>query len=198
MPRYAEVDFTDAPPAQGGQGGDHIPPGKYLVEVKNVAQESARTGRPMFTVILSVQSGEGTQGKTLRDNFALPQTQQDSKYGLQRFHAFLLALGLNISKPQIKFDLDRLTSLKAIVEVYDDKMPPREGYEERIVSKVSGYYPVTAASTNGSAPASGEETPSSVIGLPPPAENVGEAVAANVGAADATQAEEELDDLFQT
>jgi hypothetical protein len=171
-----------------------VPPGKYAVEVRNVAQEAARnTGRPMFTVILGIIEGE-MKGKTLRDNFALPQTVSDSKYGLQRFHAFLLALGITITKPQIRFDLDALNNRRCVADVYDDTMPPREGYAERTISKVSAYFPVGAgagtngASPNGTASAPAEPTPSAT---PEPA-------VIGVGAAEADAAGDELDELFAT
>lgn len=189
MPRIVEVDFTDAPPAQGGAGGDHIPPGKYLLEVKNVAQEAARSsGRPMFTAIFTVKGGaEGTTGKSIRDNFVLPQTTSDSKFGLQRFHAFLLALGLNVSKPNIKFDLDRLTGLTCIAEVYDDTLEARDGNRERVVTKVGSYFPVPASNGTSAAPSQPQATEAIALGAATTPE-------ATIGGTAA--AEEDMDDLF--
>lgn len=152
MPRYVQVDLTDAPPAQGS-GGDHVPPGKYVLEIRLVSVETARSsGRPMYTCQFSVAQGaEGTIGKTLRDNFALPQTQQDSKFGLQRFHAFMLAVGFTISKPTFQLDLDLFTGRKVVAEVYDDTIPASGGYQERLVSKISSYFPLSSLQQNGAA-----------------------------------------------
>jgi hypothetical protein len=88
------------------------------------------------------------QGKRLRDNFVL---EGESRFGYQRFHACLLALGVKVEQKSIRLDLERLGDRLCEAVVVDEKIPATDNYAERQGSKIVAYYPIEAA--NGKKPA---------------------------------------------
>lgn len=142
MPRPFSVDFTGSPPAQGGGGPIHVPPGKYLLEVEKAEEGRSRQAQNrMLTVSFRIAHGDHT-GKAIRDFFTL---EGKSNFGKQRLHAFLLALDLPVGEKVIKFDLDRLTGIKVIGEIIDETRERTEEYDERIISRLVAYFSVKEA-----------------------------------------------------
>lgn len=157
MPRFVQLDFTDAPPAQGSGGITHIPPGKYPFKVTGAELRKSRAGNDMIVTTYEV-TGQEHPGAVLRDNFVFAQPG-GSKYGMQRFHAFLLALGAKV-QPSMKLDLDSLVGHGAVVQVVDEEIPASGEYEAKMASKPFAYFTArgdnpasSATSANGSAPA---------------------------------------------
>lgn len=135
-------DFTDAPPAQGGQSSDHVAPGRHTLRLTDWQEQTARTsGNKMQVIKLEVVSGPD-QGKTLIDRFV---TGSESKFGLQRLHAFLLALQLPVKQKQVKLDVDRLIGRLTIGQIVDEVVPANDQYPERLQSKIVAYYAVEGA-----------------------------------------------------
>lgn len=151
MPRQTTVDFTGAPPAQGSVGPDYVHPGKYGFAVELVDETTSKnSGKKMYVANIALATKEGV--KKLVDRFVMDTDPGKQPYGKQRFHAFLLALGLPVQERQMSFDLDRLTGLRGIVEVVDEQQAATEQYAARVTSRPVGYYPLTAA-TPAAAPA---------------------------------------------
>lgn len=146
MPRVSTFDFTDTPPAQGGAGSDHIPPGRYIARCKQMVDDKSKNGNRMVKASWEVASGEEA-GKNLRDNFVL---EGESRFGYQRFHACLLALGVRVEQKSIRLDMDKLTDRACEVVVVDEKIPATETYAERQGSKIVAYYALEP--TNGKKP----------------------------------------------
>lgn len=158
MANIITLDLRDAPPAQGG-GLDYVPPGTYRLRVDSTVYGNAKTsGRPMITISFRIAEGPH-QGGRLNDRFTLPTNDKDSKFGLQRFHAFLLALGAKVSQTAFKLDLDSLENKLVTAEVVDNKMPAStsddgRSFSERTVSRVAEYViPTRAPATPAPAPA---------------------------------------------
>lgn len=142
MARQMTFDFTDAPPAQGGQSSDHVAPGKHTLRLTDWQEQTARTsGNKMQVVKLEVVSG-ADQGKTLIDRFV---TGSENKFGLQRLHAFLLALQLPVKQKQVKLDVDRLIGRLTIGQIVDEVVPANDQYPERLQSKIVAYYAIEGA-----------------------------------------------------
>jgi hypothetical protein len=110
--------------------------------VRKTEKRTASTGRDMITVMTRVVEGEN-KGRKLVENFVLPSDSSDSPFGLQRFHAFLIACGSKEIKGKKKLDLDTLVGLKIIAEVDDETQPATDKYPERIVSRALAYHPAT-------------------------------------------------------
>lgn len=142
MARIAAFDFTDAPPAQGG-GDDYIPPGDYVFTVAKIEDGSSKAGKRMITVTLTVGAGDH-KGSKLTDRFTFGNPG-DSKFPIQRFHAFLLALGAKISNPKIQVDLDALER-RSVRGTVKDETSVYQG-EERTQSRIVAYYSMTALAT---------------------------------------------------
>ncbi|HEY6009081.1 MAG TPA: hypothetical protein VIU40_12220, partial [Geobacteraceae bacterium] len=128
MPRVSTFDFTNTPPAQGGAGSDHIPPGRYLVRCKEMMDDKSRNGNRMVKASWEVATAGEEQGKRLRDNFVL---EGESRFGYQRFHACLLALGVKVEQKSIRLDLERLGDRLCEAVVVDEKIPATDNYAER-------------------------------------------------------------------
>lgn len=191
-----EVDFEGAPPAQGG-GQDYVPPGKYLAEVQELtAGESKNSGKQMLTLTIRVRAPEEYAGKKLTDYFVIERGGK-SLFGLQRFHAFMLALGVTINTTKVRFDTEKIVGRQFIVEVIDEKREATEQYPERTVSRAVAYYTtqgLNPVAKDGASPAPAVQ-PAAPAPEPAPAATV---------AAPATVAEEpiaavaaDIDDLFR-
>lgn len=210
MPRLVTLDFSDAPPAQGGGGSDHIPAGLYAWRIRGVEFGNSRAGRPMFTVRLEVAAGP-KQGSRNIDYFVVSGT--DSNFGKARFHAFLLALGAKVPPSgAFPLDLDLLNDRMVAAQVRDEVQAATDQYPERLTSRVDAYYsiaemqqrqqPPTVAQGTGAAPAAAAQviTPVPVLAqmfADTPAAPV--AVATNGALTDAepiTAVAQEVGDLF--
>lgn len=147
MARTVVLDFSDAPPAQGGGGFDHVPPGRYAVQLTRISEERAKSSnRKMIVAQWEVVQGEQT-GKSLSDRFVI---EGDAKFGRQRLHACLLALMLPVQQKKIKIDLDTLGGRTCTALVIDEEIPASENYPSRMGSRIQAYFPIE--SPNGAAP----------------------------------------------
>lgn len=158
MPKVMNLDFRKAPPAQGG-GTDKIPPGRYFLTVSGVSEpgNQSQTGKPMPVVNFKVARGELT-GRRLRDQFVFPKSAEDSLFGMQRFHAFLLCLGLAVpSDRPFKLDLEKIVGKTCWAEVADGELPARGSNPARTVSQVAEYVMPVAAQNGTSAPAADDD-----------------------------------------
>lgn len=187
MPREIVVDLRGAPPAQGG-GVDHIPPDLYRLKCTRAEQKKSSTDKDMIVASFRVVGGDHN-GARLMENFVM---QGESKFGLQRLHAFLLAINLPVKEARFKLDLDLLTDKECMGEVVDNKIPAKDGKPERISSTVNAFLPVpskAAAAKNGAtapaaaAPAAEEDEP--------------ESVSVTVEASGEAEVEDEVEDLFK-
>lgn len=135
--RIVTIDFTGAPPAQGG-GTDRIPPGKYVLRLTKIDDGKSNTEKRMVTAALEVAQGP-ENGKRLRDQFVIGG---DAKFGRQRLNAFFRALGLAVGEKIVKIDFDKLEGKLVLGDVRDDVIPANASYPERPISKVDAYFPV--------------------------------------------------------
>jgi len=141
MPNYIVLDFAQAPPAQGGLASDHIPPATYALVVDKAEAQTARTGRQMVVVTLKVAEGEYA-GKRLVERFVVPGQPEDSHFGLQRFHAFLVGVGFSEQKGKAKVNLDGLRGKKLLADVDDEEVPATGSYPARVASRPFSFYPL--------------------------------------------------------
>lgn len=144
MPNILTLNFDDAPPAQGG-GAVHVPPGEYVFKVGAVKIGTTKAGATMVNTEYVIAEGPH-KGVKLYDRFPFPKTPADSKFGMQRMHAFLLALGARIPAGSFKFNFDSLTNKVVVCMVRDAKLdaigsPNDADYKpERTVSSPSEYF----------------------------------------------------------
>lgn len=140
MANVIDLDFREAPPVQGG-GTSKIPPGRYLLQVTDVKSTTASTGAKMVTVTFSVANGPHQYAR-LQDRFVFPKSATDSKFGLSRFHAFLLAIGVIVKNAKFNFDLDLLKNRYVYADVIDEERQASEDgkYPARTVSSPQAYY----------------------------------------------------------
>ena len=143
MAREVIVDLRGAPPAQGGGGSAKIPEGRYPFRVEKGDTDVTQAGKSRITIWLRVAGGE-FKGKRIRDDFIFPKSPDDSKFGAQRFHAFLLAAGAPAKEARFKVDLDWFTNRPIFADIEDNEMPasPDGKYAARITSRRGAYYSV--------------------------------------------------------
>lgn len=215
MPRVVNLDFSGAPPAQGG-GSDRVPPGMYVIKVVEVKDGKSSTGKHMLTGSFEIVKGEQA-GKNLMDNFMVePSAKNGSQFGLARFHAFLIALGGKEVAGSMKLDLDKLNGRMCEVKVHDAERAATEEYEARTVSQIRAYYvvgsnapaPVAKATAPAAAPAAAPQAAAAPKPAakpkatpPPPVEDEVDLTeefesSADVTPDDVAALEEEADDLF--
>lgn len=166
MPRPTTVDFTDAPPAQGSLGQDYINPGKYRFANEIVEETASKSGKKMYVATLIVVTPDGQ--KKLIDRFVIDTDPGKTPFGKQRFHAYLLALGLGVKQQSVAFDLDRLTGLGGIVDVVDEQQAANGEYAARTVSRALAYYPLSAATAAPAAVAAPAAAPAPAAAAPAP------------------------------
>lgn len=136
MSRVVEFDFEGAPPAQGG-GDDYIPPGDYAGRVRKVEDGTTKNGgKRMITATLEVAAGDH-KGSKLTDRFAFGNPGE-SKFPLQRWHAFLLACGAKINGTKVRLDLDALEN-RPIRFTVKDETSIYQG-EEQTKARIVAYY----------------------------------------------------------
>lgn len=151
MSNVIELDFRGAPPAQGGGGTDVVPAGRYPLRVDRVEQSKTNAGRSMIVVHFKVAVGEYA-GSRLRDRFVLPSSPDDSKFGLQRLHAFIVAFGSEIGERKVKLDLDQFVGKVVLADVQDNSIPATDRYPERKTSEPIAYHNASTASQSGTRP----------------------------------------------
>lgn len=196
MAQNITLDFSNAPPAQPGQGFARIPEGQYPLRVSKLEGTQAASGRPMVRGSLTVTSGE-MSGKTIGVQFTLPKDADDSIFGLQQLHQFLVALGMKPQDKNVTLDLEKFVKRELVADVQDDTIPARGQYSERIVSKPIAFYPkkgAAAKSPNGPAAAPAQaELPEAPAEEPAPA---AVAVAEEVASDEVATDPDNLDTLF--
>src|SRR3990172_1109690 len=114
----------------------------------------------MARVALRVNDGD-MAGKRLGELFVFPVKEDDSRFGLQRFHAFLIALGMKEQSKAVRIDGKQFTGRTCIAEVDDEEMPATDSYPARVRSRPLAFYriddpeapPVNGAVPQASAPA---------------------------------------------
>lgn len=148
-----ELDFGGAPPAQGGLRGDHILAGVYrLVVDKGEKLTSKKDGKPMARISWKVDGGEFA-GKRLLEYFVFPRPgTEDSIFGLQRFHAALIALGFKQQTKKITLPLSKLVGKTCVAEVEDEEQAATEQYPARVTSRPMAYYREGAEETPAFSP----------------------------------------------
>lgn len=161
-----DLDLLHAPPAQRGSGLTLVPPGPYLLEITEAKAEmskgdpdAGKAPAPMVHVSFQIADGEH-YGSPIEDYFDhVPPGPDDKLFGLQRFHAFLLACGFQPKNPKVKLDLGRLAGRKCTANLYSVPLTPTAQYPNpRDASKIRSYEisptPATSpASSNGASPA---------------------------------------------
>lgn len=192
-----ELDFSGAPPAQGG-GSDLIPAGRYVVKLADMRKQTSGTGTDMIVVVWDVASGE-QMGKQVQDRFSLaPNKDGGPGFGVRRFHACLVALGAPVAQGRVKFESDKLLGKACEAQVGDKTIPASGEYEARVVSEPRAYHPLGSAKASATkAPAAAPAAPKAAPAAPkaPPAPvAVVEEVTLDV--AEATDISDEVDDLF--
>lgn len=144
MGNIVELDFTNAPPAQGGPLADRIPPGFYALRIEKAEKTQASTGRSMIVTTLRVATGEMVN-KRLVERFVLPTGADDSRFGLQRFHQLLVSLGFKEQSARVKLDLTKLQGRNCVAEVDDEEVPASGQWPARIQSRPMAYYATNSA-----------------------------------------------------
>lgn len=166
MPRVVDIDFTGAPPAQGGGGDDYVAPGTYPLRCLILEDGKSSAGKRMIIAKWEVATNDAMGGRKLTDRFVIDPG--GSKFPLQRLHALLLAFNLPVSEKAIRIDFDGLTN-KGVMGVIEDRIQPEgNGYPERTVSNISAYHPIQKAAP-APAPAAAPVTPTPVAAAPAPA-----------------------------
>lgn len=117
------VDLSNAPPAQGGQT-DHVPPGWYILRLNKLYGITAQTGTKGARAEMSVLRGE-YEGSKIQGSFYFGS--QKSKFGEQRFHAFLIACGAKVSAGPLDFNGDTLIGRPLIALIADETFERNDG-----------------------------------------------------------------------
>lgn len=121
------IDFDDAPPAQGGGQFDHVPAGTYILKAEKGIQGMTSTEKPMVDVYFTVSEGN-EKGRRIRSMFVIPRAgTEDSRFGVQRLNALLVACGLKAQSKKVKASaLLKAVGGKKVVAVIEDRvLPPR-------------------------------------------------------------------------
>lgn len=196
MTQNITLDFSNAAPAQPGQGFARIPEGQYPLRVSKLEGTQAASGRPMVRGSLTVTSGE-MSGKTIGVQFTLPKDADDSIFGLQQLHQFFVALGMKQQNKAVTLDLEQFVKRELVADVQDDVIPAKGQYSERLVSKPIAFYPKKGAakSPNGApaAPAEVAAAPEAPAEEPAPA---AVAVTEEVASDEVATDPDNLDTLF--
>lgn len=166
MGKPIDLDFTGAPPAQGGTGSDRIPAGQYLLAVKETRTQATSSGNNMLVLVFRVLKGQ-EQNKQIVERFTL---DGDSKFPLQRLHAMLLAFDLKVPA-KFTLDFDRLIGKPILADVSDNEIPANGQYPARTVSQIRSFFSVaaSAAKAPAAAPATPAPAPKAAAQAPAPA-----------------------------
>lgn len=159
-------DFGDAPPVAGSSRPDHVPPGTYLLRLEKGEKINSKGGRPGARANLRVDNGEYA-GKRLVEQFWFPTNQGDSLFGLQRFHGFLVALGMKEQTKRATIDLAKFVGRTCVAEIDDEEVPAvldDDGvsvkYASYVRSVVLAYHRVgSEGATSAQASANGSAAP---------------------------------------
>ena len=140
MPKI-KVNFKDAPPAQPGRPMDLLPEAGYRLTIGKPSADPAQggTGRLVIKLPLTVTKGD-QKGAQILQTFTLPKDGNDSQFGLQQFHALLIALGGKRRKGADTIELDDLQGRTFFGDVADDYIPARENKPEKQISRVVGFW----------------------------------------------------------
>lgn len=139
-----KVNFKGAPPSQGTIA-DRIPDGDYRFEVVKMVNGKAQSGKEMITASYAVARGD-QKGKRIVDRFAFPDAKDDSMFGLQRFHAMLLACGIKVPADKaFNLDLDKVVGKAFDANVGEGEMPPRNGRPAIKTTQIREYKIPTGA-----------------------------------------------------
>ncbi len=148
-----DLDFTDAPPSEGGGLSDRVPEGDYRLRITKIESRNTSTGKPMMSASFVIADGQQV-GKRLVDQFVLPRPRtDDSKVGLQRFHMLLVAAGMKQQAGRAKINTDNLVN-KVVEATVEDRIlqASNDGrYPERTISSPVVYrrrQPATGAQAN--------------------------------------------------
>lgn len=200
------IDFTGAPPAQGGAGLVHIPAGHYPLVLKECSKEISQAGNEMIVTTFEVESGQHA-GTPLIERFVLTNDPKKN-FGVRRFHALVLALkpGLQPQTGQVKLDTAKLVGLRVDGDICDKEVPAKDDYPASVASMIRGFYPYENGAAPASAPAAPQATaPTAPPPPPPPApapqpETVAETpapAATTTAAPDLQSIADDVDDLFK-
>lgn len=143
------ADFTGLQPAQsGGSTFIHIPRGYYALKLIKIDPRTTDAGQRSVRIMVEVAQG-AQEGAKLSDEFLLdPSGQKQSRFGAQRFMAFLLAAGVQVQPTGMKFEGDRLLNRILIGDVQDAEMKESKEknpdgtpkYPARTISRPVAYY----------------------------------------------------------
>lgn len=197
MPRKITLDFTGAPPKQGGGGRDYVPPGEYAATLQSLDAEKSKAGKPMLKATLAIGAGE-FKGRQLVDYFII---DGEKKFPMQRLHAMFLAFNLPVQEKKLSVDLDLIVGKSCKIQVTDEIQAATDQYKEQTNSKIVAYHTLSAhaaAPKAAAVEAAPEPVAAPEAGKPEPEEAEELAVAAPVASVAGEPAEvEDLDDLFK-
>lgn len=153
-----EFDFTDAPPVQEMQQFAHVPPGMYHLRVKKLERKQTSTGKPAVSAIFEIATGVN-KNKLVSDLFVLPQSSEDNKLGIQRFHGLVIALGgKDRTGQRAKLDLAKFAGRECLSDIVDNEIPASEKYPNpRTGSRPVAFFPVKDSAAQERAKATAEE-----------------------------------------
>lgn len=102
------------------------------------------SGAKMINMSINVAEGPH-KGARLVDRFVFPTAEKPQKFGLSRFHAFLLALGAKVKEAAFQFDLDQCKNRILYCDVVDQDREASESadgkkYAATTVSVPQSYY----------------------------------------------------------
>lgn len=151
MAHEVTLDFTGAPPAQGGGFADHVPEGDYLLVCTKWVDRISQAGNKVYIPWFEVVGGE-FDGKKLNDNFT-DTGDPENNFGMQKMHACLNAFNVFPGEKKFKINLDALINKRVLATVQDRELDVRkEGQKPRTVSQIVEYAAVpkpAANTTNG-------------------------------------------------
>ncbi len=146
MPNVININFNNAPPAQGGRRYDLVPEGTYLLEITETSQGLARSGSGRTVVGFGFRICEGESvGKKVGQTFTMPLDGNDSVFGIQQIHALILAVSKKATKPLEggkKIDLDKLVGKQVVSEIQIETLKATEERREVQISRPVSFYRV--------------------------------------------------------
>lgn len=129
-------------PFSGGQFRQYIKPGIYKFTISKYNDDPSKSsGAKMHTFTFQVASGR-EKGKNITEYMVMPKTARDTKIGLQKIKAMLIAFGQDADR-EVKFDPARLVNKQLYLEIQDrleeERTDGDRTFPARTISAISNY-----------------------------------------------------------